>query len=403
MGIVEEIAQLVQKHARNLYPSVSIAQACLESGWGKSELSLKYNNYFGMKGQGVKMKTLEDDGKGNLYEVIDSFRSYPTMEASVIDHERMFDTPFSQEFYREVLAANSPEEQCKALQGTYATDTTYASKLIKIIDDYNLKRYDEKGENNVAIDIEKAIAHMYSLRAKGVRYSMYGSRIGTDGTADCSGAVYSALRVAGASNAGYVLSTETLHDWLLNNGFKRIATNASWEAKRGDVVIFGKKGASAGGAGHVVIFIDHDHIIHCNYNSNGVTVDLESTTCPYRMGWYVYRYAGVKTSAPVKKASFSGPSNIKSANGKVTIAKNATHWLTGEKINPSVLGKAFEYDAIADCQRSGSKKCYRLKSGKDYLGWLIQQDVQQTPPPAEKKAEDREFEINGKKYVVKDA
>ena len=40
------------------------------------------------------------------------------------------------------------------------------------------------------IDINKAIDYMYQLKNRGITYSMNGSRIGTDGTADCSGAVY---------------------------------------------------------------------------------------------------------------------------------------------------------------------------------------------------------------------
>lgn len=54
---------------------------------------------------------------------------------------------------------------------------------------------------------------------------MYGSRTGADGTADCSGSVYSAIRSGGGSDAGYVLSTETLHNWLILNGYKLIAEN----------------------------------------------------------------------------------------------------------------------------------------------------------------------------------
>ncbi|MDQ6113110.1 peptidoglycan amidohydrolase family protein [Enterococcus gallinarum] len=43
---------------------------------------------------------------------------------------------------------------------------------------------------------------------------MSDSRTGTDGTADCSRAIYVCLRKAGASNAGWVLNTDSMHSWL---------------------------------------------------------------------------------------------------------------------------------------------------------------------------------------------
>ncbi|RLK63137.1 hypothetical protein D3H64_05965 [Atopobacter sp. AH10] len=254
----------------------------------------------------------------------------------------------------------------------------------------------------MAVDIEKAINHMNWLKSRGVRYSMNGSRIGTDGTADCSGAIYSALRQGGASNAGWILNTDSMHAWLEQNGFKCIATNSTWEAKRGDVVIFGKRGASGGAAGHVVMFINHDQIIHCNYARNGVTIDNEASTCPYSMGWYVYRYQGSKPAPQPQAQAKPEPKNVQKVSGTIKIAKNATHWLTREKISPNVLGKTYTYDAICDCNISVSKKAYRLKEGGGYLGWLLEQDIEKPLPPA-KSTDDREITIDGKKYVVKDA
>ncbi|MBD9707664.1 MULTISPECIES: peptidoglycan amidohydrolase family protein [Enterococcus] len=148
----------------------------------------------------------------------------------------------------------------------------------------------------MSVNIEVAIREMQVLRTKGVRYSMYGSRTGTDGTADCSGAIYACLRKAGASNAGWVLNTDSMHGWLEKNGFQLIAQNKEWTAKRGDIVIFGRKGASGGAAGHVVLFINNTQIIHCNYARNGVSIDNEATTCPYSMRWYVYRQKTISST-----------------------------------------------------------------------------------------------------------
>lgn len=156
------------------------------------------------------------------------------------------------------------------------------------------------------ININKAIDYMYQLKNRGITYSMNGSRIGTDGTADCSGAVYISLVKGGAKPHSYPVNTESEHAWLIANGFELIAFNKEWNMQRGDVLIFGIKGQSAGAGGHTAIAVDHNNVIHCNYAHNGVTVNPE-TTMPYNMGWYVYRYKGAKpTSQPQAKPQPTG-------------------------------------------------------------------------------------------------
>lgn len=155
----------------------------------------------------------------------------------------------------------------------------------------------------MAINLDTAIDYMYQLKNRGITYSMSGSRIGTDGTADCSGAVYISLVKGGAKPYSYPVNTESEHAWLIANGFDLIAFNKSWNMQRGDVLIFGIKGRSAGAGGHTAIAVDHNNVIHCNYAHNGVSVNPE-TTMPYNMGFYVYRYRGPKpTNAPNKSQS----------------------------------------------------------------------------------------------------
>ena len=83
---------------------------------------------------------------------------------------------------------------------------------------------------------------------------MYGSRTGADGTADCSGSMTMALRTAGASAPQIIYSTETLHGYLLNNGYY-LAYEGKGETslQYGDVIIWGKKAASLGGNGHTMV------------------------------------------------------------------------------------------------------------------------------------------------------
>ncbi|HEM4809978.1 TPA: glucosaminidase domain-containing protein [Streptococcus suis] len=142
----------------------------------------------------------------------------------------------------------------------------------------------------MTINLETSIRWM-SDRVGKVSYSM-DYRNGPN-SYDCSSSVYYALMSAGAISAGWAVNTEYEHDWLIKNGYTLIAENTDWDAKRGDIFIWGRRGQSAGAGGHTGIFIDPDNIIHCNYARNGITVDNYNQTAA-ASGWmycYVYRLA----------------------------------------------------------------------------------------------------------------
>ncbi|HEQ3639647.1 MULTISPECIES: peptidoglycan amidohydrolase family protein [Streptococcus] len=142
----------------------------------------------------------------------------------------------------------------------------------------------------MAIETEKAISWMVA-RQGAVSYSM-DYRNGPS-SYDCSSAIYYALMSAGAISAGWAVNTEYMHDWLIKNGYVLIAENQDWNSQRGDVVIWGLRGQSAGAGGHVVMFVDSDNIIHCNYANNGITINNYNQTAA-SAGWmysYVYRLA----------------------------------------------------------------------------------------------------------------
>lgn len=143
----------------------------------------------------------------------------------------------------------------------------------------------------MGINIEQSIAWM-AAREGAVTYSM-DYRNGPS-SYDCSSSVYFALRSAGASDHGWAVNTEAMHDWLTQNGYELIAENQGWDAQRGDIFIWGQRGYSTGAGGHTGIFVDADNIIHCNYGYNGITVNnhdqiWEYNGCPYI---YAYRYTG---------------------------------------------------------------------------------------------------------------
>ena len=146
----------------------------------------------------------------------------------------------------------------------------------------------------MALNMEQAIAWMEARRGK-VTYSM-DFRNGPN-SYDCSSAIYYALMSAGAVSAGWAVNTEYEHDWLLKNGFTLIAENSAFNAKRGDIFIWGKRGQSAGAGGHTGIFVDSNNIIHCNYARNGITVDgyLAIARASGNKYYYIYRPSGQST------------------------------------------------------------------------------------------------------------
>ncbi|MDF7672271.1 glycoside hydrolase family 73 protein [Lactobacillus sp. ESL0701] len=141
------IAKEVDK-SYDLLPSITIAQACLESDYGQSSLSQKYNNLFGVKGTNPNTSailTTKEYVKGEWIVVKARFQIYDSYEASIRAHAELFQkgTSWNNKQYRHVLAAKDYHKQAQALvQDGYATDPDYADKLINLIKQYNLDQYD---------------------------------------------------------------------------------------------------------------------------------------------------------------------------------------------------------------------------------------------------------------------
>lgn len=124
-------------------PSVTVAQAILESGWGQSALSTQAHNLFGIKGsyngQYVTMQTREVYN-GQSYYIYDNFRKYANNSESVEDHGNFL---YSNSRYANLLGDQSYASVARKLQSDgYATDPSYASSLIKLVEMYNLTQLD---------------------------------------------------------------------------------------------------------------------------------------------------------------------------------------------------------------------------------------------------------------------
>lgn len=123
-----------------ILPSVCIAQGALESGW-----NLNAKTLFGIKGKGFKASTNEYYN-GNKVTIEASFRAYPNVASSVVGYyDFLANTP------RYAKALNNPnykdavDKLIHTVDGlAYATDPNYISKVISIIEQYNLTEWDKR-------------------------------------------------------------------------------------------------------------------------------------------------------------------------------------------------------------------------------------------------------------------
>lgn len=124
--------------------SVTIAQAILESGWGKHDLHA--NNLFGIKGTGpagsVVVPTREwvTRPTGHYVTINARFKKYHSVAESMEDHAHLLATSG---YYQKAMAhRNDPRAFANALTGVYATEPSYGQKLISLMNEYHLYRYD---------------------------------------------------------------------------------------------------------------------------------------------------------------------------------------------------------------------------------------------------------------------
>ena len=162
---------------KDIYTSVMIAQAALESGWGTSALSKAPNhNLFGVKGsyngQSVNMQTLEDSGGQNYYSIQADFRKYPSYQESLEDYADKIVNGISGAplFYSGAWKSktNSYQDATAYLTGRYATDTAYGSKLNRIIEQFGLTKYDTE----TAVSMAEEIASNETTTTSGNSYTV---------------------------------------------------------------------------------------------------------------------------------------------------------------------------------------------------------------------------------------
>ncbi|MGT2752242.1 glucosaminidase domain-containing protein [Streptococcus porcinus] len=128
-----------------ILPSLTAAQAILESGWGKYA---SHNALFGIKadsswtGKSFNSKTQEEYQAGVVTDIVDRFRAYDSWTDSIVDHGKFLnDNPR----YKAVIGETDYKKACHAIKAAgYATASGYAELLIQLIEENNLQGWDKE-------------------------------------------------------------------------------------------------------------------------------------------------------------------------------------------------------------------------------------------------------------------
>lgn len=240
----------------DLYASVMIAQAILESGNGQSQLSqAPYFNLFGIKGtfegQGANFRTQEEDTSGNYFTITATFRHYNEYAESLQDYADLLKNGLdhNEEFYKGAWKSETEdyEEATAYLTGRYATDSQYDQKLNALIEAYALTSYDQElpeGSEALIYPVkDPQISSSFGPRGGGFHR-------GIDFAAPMGTPIY-------ASQSGTVIRAESHYSWgnyvaiLHDNGLTTLyAHNNQNLVKVGQKVAQGEVIASMGSTGN---------------------------------------------------------------------------------------------------------------------------------------------------------
>lgn len=227
--ISESARELGQQY--DVFASVLIAQAILESGAGSSGLSrAPYYNLFGIKGSNsgssVMLPTSEDAGNGELYQINAAFRVYPDYQASLEDYIQLIRSGISgaPNFYQATWRSNAKNylNATAELTGKYATDTFYYNKLNSIIATYHLTRFDEPqvavGQAMLSFS-EIPLEYRHKIRFPEYNGQNYNTS-GSYGSDQCTWYVYNRVSQLGGQVSDYMGNGADWYTTGLKEGYR---------------------------------------------------------------------------------------------------------------------------------------------------------------------------------------
>ncbi len=164
-----KMVAIEQMNVHGIPASITLAQGILESGNGNSKLAKEGNNHFGIKCHGWEgEKMYQDDDAKN-----ECFRVYKNAKESYLDH-----SAFLKKYQRYAFLFNYKSTDyknwAKGLKNAgYATSSTYAEALIKLIEDEKLNQYDSQRVSSPLVSNQNTFvfqAHQQNVNPNGVRY-----------------------------------------------------------------------------------------------------------------------------------------------------------------------------------------------------------------------------------------
>ncbi len=170
-----------KRRSKWVLPSICIAQAAIETGWGTSKLMSKANAFFGIKwtrgcGYDAYSSKTNEVYNGSTCTITAAFRAYDSLADSVKDY---YDLLTGLSYYRDMVnnpdyktavwgIDNNGDDNAKDGIFMYATDPDYQSKIVNIIESYNLTVWDSvTGSGTSGTGSEDMAAGKYYQAYKG--------------------------------------------------------------------------------------------------------------------------------------------------------------------------------------------------------------------------------------------
>ncbi len=173
-----------------ILPSLTIAQAILESGWGKSKLATECHNYFGMKWTsdcGCKYKTYETSEQrsdGTYYKIYAKFRKYASLKKGIKGYYDFINYPR----YKNLVGVTDYKKACRLIrEDGWATSLSYTQSLISIIEYNKLYEYDKEVLKTDKSDSKQAKSKKETTKASSKKNFKIGDKVIVNGKIYCNG------------------------------------------------------------------------------------------------------------------------------------------------------------------------------------------------------------------------
>lgn len=372
------------------------------------------------------------------------FRKYNSVDEFVADHSNFItSTEWRKKHYSSVINAKDYKEQANALTSTYATDTAYGSKLIALIEQYNLTQYDNKKERGNMVKKVNV-----SLLNRGKMPSIKGVVIHND-----AGSMTPEQYIKWLKNRDLTLGIA--HYYINRHCIARVVDtyNVAWHTgnqtgnrhyigfevcesmKASDSDFLANEDMTLMQATEDLLFyglpINHDTVkLHhefsptsCPHRSMALHGNTTASVKQYfidRMSYFASLGKTVeemiekstsqpKTAQQIERGGTRTPDIVQGTlkelveGSVVEVRQQATHYYNGKTINPVVNGQKYTITGKMAIDNQYSKFAYRLAQNGVAIGWVYAHDIveaYQQPEPQTPQKESQKITLGGKNYTI---